>query len=387
MKYSCFSFIIMVLAFGSCEKKEKLAIDLTSPFDTIDFTKANSTEQYYFSDIFQIEAMVPLETSADFFVSKSPKVVTVDGNYYIHEKKLSGLYVFNTNGRFLHQIGKLGQGPGEYYKISDFDIDKEKQQVLVYSNSDRAVMVYSLEGEFIKEIDVPFFSQYFTVLDENTWLFYSGYNLDEEPFNLFSTNNEGKITGKYFKYPLNNLKGFDFTGLLRKSHSSGALYTEPLSNIIYRINQDSITQAYKIEFGKKGWPEEDRYNHNKFFIDNMGLESSFLYSEIFETEDLLIFNYQEKQRERVAFIMKEKGKLYTHKNFNNDGLYPLFHTPVGIVDKNTWITIIYPEDIFNKTNGNTSFIDGLKGPYPKLYTLTKAIKEEDNPILVTFKLK
>ena len=36
--------------------------------------------------------------------------------------------VFDKEGRFLHRIGQIGQGPGEYIDITDSSIDFEKKK-------------------------------------------------------------------------------------------------------------------------------------------------------------------------------------------------------------------------------------------------------------------
>jgi len=46
-----------------------------------------------------------------------------DGNIFITDRNSSVIKVFDKNFRFLKSIGNIGQGPGEFQEITNFEID------------------------------------------------------------------------------------------------------------------------------------------------------------------------------------------------------------------------------------------------------------------------
>ncbi|MDL2265542.1 6-bladed beta-propeller, partial [Parabacteroides sp. OttesenSCG-928-G21] len=62
-------------------------------------------------------------------------------------------YAFNRNGRFLGQIGNLGQGPGEYSYLTGFSIDEKKQSL--YLETLHTLLEYSWDGVFRQSTELP----------------------------------------------------------------------------------------------------------------------------------------------------------------------------------------------------------------------------------------
>lgn len=80
------------------------------------------------------------------------------GNIYIWEYTLSCLKVFDRQGRFLRQIGRRGQGPGEFSANTRFTLLNENKIYLIDANK-RRITIFSTKGEFIK--DFRYDSQWF----------------------------------------------------------------------------------------------------------------------------------------------------------------------------------------------------------------------------------
>lgn len=59
-----------------------------------------------------------------------------------------------STGRFLRNIGKIGEGPGEYSYIYNAVIDEKNNRI--YINSiEPGILVYNLDGEFLEKINIP----------------------------------------------------------------------------------------------------------------------------------------------------------------------------------------------------------------------------------------
>ena len=57
--------------------------------------------------------------------------------------------VWDNTGTFLYKIGHQGQGPGEYSKITDFDV--ANQNIYLLDSGQRKILEYNLNGDFKDE--------------------------------------------------------------------------------------------------------------------------------------------------------------------------------------------------------------------------------------------
>ena len=107
-------------------------------------------------------------------------------------------FAFSRDGRFICEIGRVGQGPGEYQNMNGLFIDEKKQ--LLYIETYRTLLEYSWDGVFRRSINKPqamngdFISGVFFVRD-NVFIGHIPNRRDNEmcKFNLFD------ITGQVFK--------------------------------------------------------------------------------------------------------------------------------------------------------------------------------------------
>lgn len=68
--------------------------------------------------------ILPLETKPDCLIGEVRMIEKLDSLLFILDYS-SNLFVFNTNGKFINQIGKIGDGPNEYVGINAFYLDKK----------------------------------------------------------------------------------------------------------------------------------------------------------------------------------------------------------------------------------------------------------------------
>lgn len=98
--------------------------------------------------------IIKLDSSEDALVGKGS--VTVSKNFLgIYDYKNSSYKLFNRKGEFLHTIGAIGQGPGEYKLLYDNQIDEENNRIYLFPWTTKKVLVYDLDGNFIQDIPLP----------------------------------------------------------------------------------------------------------------------------------------------------------------------------------------------------------------------------------------
>jgi len=70
------------------------------------------------SDIVESIEYVPLETSSYCLLKTiTPHHFVLTENYILINNQ-KAIYLFNRSGKFIAQIGRIGQGPGEYLEVS-----------------------------------------------------------------------------------------------------------------------------------------------------------------------------------------------------------------------------------------------------------------------------
>ena len=79
------------------------------------------------------------------------------GEHYIGARYIGKSYkLFTRQGRFVCDVGAVGQGPGEYTSLYDSQIDDKYDRIYLLPWPDRKILVYDLEGNYLQDIPLPF---------------------------------------------------------------------------------------------------------------------------------------------------------------------------------------------------------------------------------------
>ena len=79
------------------------------------------------------------------------------GEHYIGARYAGKPYkLFTRQGRFVCDVGAVGQGPGEYINLYDSQIDEKHNRIYLLPWPDRKILVYDLEGNYLQDIPLPF---------------------------------------------------------------------------------------------------------------------------------------------------------------------------------------------------------------------------------------
>lgn len=143
LKLLIFLFILFLV---SC--KESKQADTSNYL--VDANKITNIEGKKLSSLLEYFEIIPLETSDDCLIGEIYTVKKRNGRYYIQHTNQRRLDVFDENGKHLNTIGRVGNGPGEYAAICDYDADEKN----IYLFSPGKMMFYDINGNFQKEISI-----------------------------------------------------------------------------------------------------------------------------------------------------------------------------------------------------------------------------------------
>jgi len=120
----------------------------------------NPKEPMYQEDVFQLKEEITIgerEGREEYMFSNLSSIdIDEDENIYIFDSGQAKIKVFDKMGNFIREIGKRGQGPGEFtfpWRI----MISPKQELVVSDLIKRRLIIFSLTGEY--KIDVPTWKQ------------------------------------------------------------------------------------------------------------------------------------------------------------------------------------------------------------------------------------
>ena len=74
------------------------------------------------------------------------------GHYVCIKQGQGPLKLFDNEGHFIHDVGAVGHGPGEYVGVYDVAIDETRSRICVAPFVGNEVLIYDLEGRFLESI-------------------------------------------------------------------------------------------------------------------------------------------------------------------------------------------------------------------------------------------
>ena len=158
----------LFICFNSCSSNNKEDEFLTIPVDV------SQNSSLSLSDIAENVRAIELEETdqsliGNWEVGKYRFVISDDYILFFSDGISSDqLLLFDNNGKFLHKIGSLGQGPGEYDNIMDVAADFINEIIFVGTIS--KIICYDFKGNFIKESKF-FFTDYINFADNKLFAF------------------------------------------------------------------------------------------------------------------------------------------------------------------------------------------------------------------------
>jgi hypothetical protein len=386
--------IICVCSLFSCKKllrlKEKQIVKeehIISIFPTeddllgIDFSLYLDSVKY-----------VKLELTDESIIGQIDKVVIYDERIYIFDTQTSGLFVFDMDGHYLHRIARIGQGPEEYTRLHFFDIDRENRHIVLTDLMTSWIMRYDLNGNFLSRQKIPVWCFGASVLPNKGVVLYADFrdNSDklEQEYNLLYLDSVMNIKQAFFPY---NSKDFDqrmkppvALGGLFYAFKDNLYFTFGGGNTVYQMTGDSLISKYQFDFGDDILQIENIPNPDKFTDRLKSNKYKGFLTPVMGNDQLLFFRMYPTGYS--VYYSKESGNVLSTFMFLFDDLpfSSLFQTGYD-----SWIVSEIHSYNLTKTKDYMKF--HKKTPINKyakeLLSLADESTEDDNPVLMFYKLK
>ena len=259
--------IALVIVFCGCAKKTPTKLS-----DDVINIKLNAKPQSYlmFSDFIKDSKIIKVK-SDKYLIGEYKKIIFYKDYLYVSDNiQTKSIYKIDTLGNICGVISRLGKGPGEYFSLQDFCIDKSKDQIIMYDALLRKLLFFNLNGDFLEEHLIPnVVAEEITIMDNGELLLYSSFNSNK-------IGKRKKVTG-IIKYNPNSQNLSEFFSLKEKStgvkdksltgHSKNIILTPLYESRVYRCVDNKM--QLELELANNNSSNTDimeAYGNNKYYL-------------------------------------------------------------------------------------------------------------------------
>lgn len=276
-----------------------------------------------------------------------------DSLYILDPIKARGLFVFDTDGKFLTTIGKIGSGPEELMDFTDFDVNESG--ILILDNISRKINRYSKDGEYISSIPTePMTMNIASDNDGGLWMDRGNvttFKSDSLDWKLsYQTTTDRNIV---LTVPT-RLEGITISPRSNFCKYDGSViaYMPSMEPVIHTLKDGKITESLTIDF-EKYWPDDDffkKYSKADIYtiVNTLSGEDYVMNLSFVENEKWTVIDFSIKDDYFIFIAKKDKSGEYLIKSSKDDAVgYPML-----LNDNDLWIAT--PDDgiirIFNLKN-------------------------------------
>lgn len=393
MKKLIYVFALVLLSMASCKKQEEvqqfIINDSLFQIITVSPDDINKKDRSKISEFAEGIEYIPLQTSDSILIGEIKKIIVWDNQYYIWDNLSETIFCFSSDGKFRYKIYKQGEAPDEYLRISDFTLDRDNGNVIIYSDMNQTFYEYTQTTELVRKTKASFLLSSFAT-QSNRMHCYIGKlpNMDfykeifPESYRYVTLKN-GKLQNQQLKYKYNesflriplSTNNFTFYG-------DTILLTEFLAPEVYWIDSlGNLNPRYRIKF-----------TTNKYiptFNEDIDLEEmkqkikqgelTLLYNGFYETKKYLFFNFS-RGLIGMAYVNKEDGSIHNLGYFLLDDFNQnTLPASINFMDEEYMYKIVEPGQLMAK-NEKSTYSSYLKNICNNMSAL-------DNPVMIRIKLK
>lgn len=309
----------------------------------------DNNSSYVFQGIIEVESIIALETTDLSLLSEIRKIIAVDNLLFILD--IDGkLKLFDMQGNFIRELGQKGEGPGEYPSLTDFAIDRDREEVLI--NSVQKVLIYDYEGNFKRDINLADDNlQVFTYCNNNLYYIFpdKSYPNEIESATLITVLDlDGNLQKEI---PANELRRVGDIPFFNNIATDGntVYYKEELGQALYAINNDfSVESVCLLDFGKYAFqPNDFQFSKHEVWEERYRLQN------IIPATDYMFFILQKgligQELNPVIWSKKDNMVSHFHQKVSHKG-EELSVVPFAVSNNKVIGVLGMPEDSLDADN-------------------------------------
>ena len=315
-------------------------------------------------------------------------IVATENYLFVRQGRGNPCKLFDKEGHFLCDVGSVGNGPGEYYQpIYDVAVDESGKRIFLAPFTDTKIMVYGMDGKWIKDIPVPIEGRInkpkirlnedgtLTVVHMPMW------TNPDSPL-AFCMDMDGNLVKQVSVREDMQVRNFD--GEVLADHNTGQMEFQhttfgfpPRASNDTLFSYDATTNRLSPKF-VLNFPDPEKSPVHYYvsipqgiFVKCYGLDE--------RTNKFVEFEYY--------FIDRKTGKggrFHMVNDFYGD--LPIA-SAMDFFQQGYYVECFEPYELLEKIEEHLSSGDCPKGEVEKLKALSASLHEEDNNVLFIGKLK
>jgi hypothetical protein len=329
-KIRVFLFIILII-YGCKEQKYQI----TNASYTIDLGSVETVDTIRLSTFFKKVNTIILEDNEYAIIGQVSAIqVFEDYIFVLDQQSAKKMFIFDKTGKYIRQIGSLGQGPGEYLSINDFCVDAKNKEIYLLDEYGRKIHKYNFEtGKHIKSIILLDGYNYSRIAKsgDNFYISILPFSNEKSDSLLMKIDFE---TGQYEKYISADKYNAGWNGLQFTAYNFFVSkdrilkYVEIYMNTVFAIDNENIFPYLTVNH--KDWVRKgDLLSHDEyikqmlFSFGELGKKRrAFNIHNYFEWQDNIFFQYRYVYPGFPHSVLynKKTKELYQYDYLKNDML-------------------------------------------------------------------
>ncbi|MDR0559552.1 MAG: 6-bladed beta-propeller [Prevotellaceae bacterium] len=391
MKYKFIFLLFTSLIFGCSSENKKYNKAATVIQNMVDVTSIAFNDSSYFEQCRAIK----LELSEESLIGEVSQIEIFDNVIYILDKKTVSLQVFDSTGKYIHSIGKRGEGPGEYSAINAFYLNSHNHTINMFDPLKLSVHKYDFNGNFIASVQFKdlILSQIVraTPLDNGSLFCFTNPNWHPASGYFIIRENDYSIQEQIYLHPVPISAEISYSILNHPFvyYNKEVHYVSLFSNIIQSYTDGKNLPLYYIDNGKdenmnflKSAAVETNGNYlhiiKKIIEDN---SYTVGFKNIFETDRYICVDFYGKNLLSLAFLLDKKTK--TNYHIDKYMKYTPHFGSIVYSYGNTMVRVWQNADIhiFKENLKSGEITNNYENDFLELI---EQYGEEDNPVLLLY---
>ena len=388
--------IVLSLTFlFSCQTKKPVAtLDQTITIDLTESVESQAPAEEWIEDI----QFIPLETNPKCFISTTNKYNLNQDHIVVASDET--IHLFNRDGKHLKSFKRQGKGPGEYGMIYNIDLVPDRDEIMVADPMLQKILCYDFSGNPACDIHPTFRPANVAPVKGGFFACYLGRqdrSRESSPgyYQVVFLNREGQITSKYlpFKYSMRSASAIDFS----HSGETGTYFFNPdyCFDIFQAGPGDQFPVKYRFSFGD--------YGVDTSLLSNAKIMSAAEPDQVLQAKRTNL-RYLTITSNTISFMgdlirgeprmgtrqINRKSGHIRFREFDGRGIFGRYAgIPIELNPQSTGDYFVFSKDavdlmeILKKlTPEQKKVLSKFKG-----FERLAKLKEDDNPVLVLYKVK
>lgn len=336
---------------------------------------------------------IPLETGSESFMGQLHDVIFYDDYIYVHDIEANIICIFDKNGRYLNKVGIKGDGPGQFTTLlQDAAIDPFAKRMLVYDQGLRKILYFSLKGDYLFSRDMYLrMNGDFQVISPNQILVYHAkcrHNIhlgEMDSYRIIMLDSLLKVSGYGHLYDDN--VNSRYSPPVFPHTSEGVLYNPIYTTDFYSITSEGIGLKYHLDYTNFGNPlnpdKVAELDDGRKIIDYL-FSTTYVLIDPVETTDFFLFRTSSQRNENRFYTYYDK-KAKRHLSFRK--IIPDIDFAFDYILSNCDDYIVAEVNVSTLKALAESCKQGLIEGKKENMEMIEKLKDDDNSVLVLFKLK